>query len=108
MLRRTLPFTPGSYRGIAGREFDFCSRLSYLASTRPASLIMLNEWDLQNAEKHFTIAISLKANYATSHNRDAEWLSIQGRMGEARKRVPTPPNWIRFAEIPALLHSGEG
>jgi tetratricopeptide (TPR) repeat protein len=43
----------------------------------------LHEWDWQNAEKHFKIAISLKANYATTHHWYAEWLSFQGRMGEA-------------------------
>jgi serine/threonine protein kinase/tetratricopeptide (TPR) repeat protein len=53
------------------------------AHTSLASLLMLSEWDWQNAEKHFKLALSLKANYATAHHWYAEWLSFQGRMEEA-------------------------
>ena len=57
------------------------------AHTSLASLLMLNEWDWQNAEKQFKSAISLKANYATTHHWYAEYLSFQGRMEEALEQI---------------------
>jgi serine/threonine protein kinase/Tfp pilus assembly protein PilF len=71
------------------------------AHTSLASLLMLNEWDWQNAEKHFKFALSLKANYATTHHWYAEWLSFMGRMEEALEQIS------RAAELdplsPAIL-----
>jgi len=71
------------------------------AHTSLASLLMLNEWDWQNAERQFKIAISLKANYATTHHWYAELLSFHGRMEEALEEIS------RAAELdplsPAIL-----
>jgi tetratricopeptide (TPR) repeat protein len=57
------------------------------AHTSLASLLMLNDWDLQNAEKEFKSAFSLKANYATTHHWYAEYLSILGKMDEALEHI---------------------
>ena len=57
------------------------------AHTSLASLIMLSEWDWPGAEKEFKLAISLKPNYATAHHWYAEWLSFQGRIGQAVNEI---------------------
>ncbi len=71
------------------------------AHTSLASLLMLNEWDWQNAEKQFKRALSLKANYATAHHWYSEWLLFHGRLGEALEEIS------RAAELdplsPAIL-----
>ena len=57
------------------------------AHTSLASLLMLNDWDWENAEKHFKLAISLKADYPTTHHWYAEWFSFHGRMEEALEQI---------------------
>lgn len=52
-----------------------------------ASLLLLNDWDFRNAEKEFKSALSLKANYATTHHWYAEYLSVQGKMEEALEQI---------------------
>jgi serine/threonine protein kinase/tetratricopeptide (TPR) repeat protein len=57
------------------------------AHTSLASLLLLNEWDFQNSEKEFKLALRLNPNYATAHHWYAEWLSFQGRMEDALEEI---------------------
>jgi TolB-like protein/Tfp pilus assembly protein PilF len=48
-----------------------------------ASLLMVNEWDWEGAEKEFSIGFKLNPNYATGYHWYAELLLFQGRVKEA-------------------------
>ena len=69
-------------RAAAEKALELDDQLAE-AHTSLASLLLLNEWDFQNAEKEFKRAISLNADYATAHHWYAELLSVQGRMEDA-------------------------
>jgi serine/threonine-protein kinase len=87
-------------RAAAEKALELDDQLAE-AHTSLASLLMLNDWDWQNAEKQFKLAIKLNPNYANTHHWYAEWFSFHGRMEEALKQIS------RAAELdplsPAIL-----
>jgi TolB-like protein len=50
-----------------------------------ASILMLGEWDWENAGKEFRIGLELNPGYATGHHWYAEWLLFHGRLEEAQR-----------------------
>ncbi|MEO6131532.1 MAG: adenylate/guanylate cyclase domain-containing protein [Saprospiraceae bacterium] len=48
-----------------------------------AAIIMLHEWDWENAGREYNIGIELNPNYATGHHWYAEWLLYHGRIEES-------------------------
>jgi len=52
-----------------------------------ASVMMLWEWDWDNAGKEFRRAIELKPNYATAHHWYSEWFLYTGRIPEAIEKI---------------------
>ncbi len=52
-----------------------------------AALIMLNDWDWENAGKEYRIGIELNPNYATGRHWYAEWLLYTGRPEEALQEM---------------------
>lgn len=50
-------------------------------------LLMLNEWDWENAGREFRIGLELNPNYATGHHWYGEWLLFTGHPDEAIKEI---------------------
>jgi len=76
------------------------------------SLALITEnydWDWQNAEKEYRLAIQLDPNYATAHHWYAEYLAHQGRFDEAfaeseRARQLDPLSLIIATDDSAILY----
>ncbi len=76
------------------------------------SLALITEnydWDWQNAEKEYRLAIQLDPNYATAHHWYAEYLAHQGRFDEAfaeseRARQLDPLSLIIATDDGAILY----
>jgi serine/threonine-protein kinase len=68
------------------RALELDNQLSE-AHTSLALLLMLNEWDWEEALKEYQIALKLNPNYATAHHWYGEWLLFNGLIEEALTEI---------------------
>jgi len=95
-------------RAAALRAVELDNNLAE-AHTSLALITENYDWDWQNAEKEYRLAIQLDPNYATAHHWYAEYLAYQGRFDEAfaeseRARQLDPLSLIIATDNGAILY----
>ncbi len=95
-------------RAAALRAVELDNNLAE-AHTSLALITENYDWDWQNAEKEYRLAIQLDPNYATAHHWYAEYLAHQGRFDEAfaeseRARQLDPLSLIIATDDGAILY----